>query len=48
MRRAFEYGGFIAAAVLIVFGIGAIFMGWNAQNTVNDSLARSRSWGRPT
>ena len=47
MRRAFEYGGFIAAAVLIVFGIGAIFMGWNAQNTVHDSLAQEQIVGTP-
>ena len=47
MRRAFEYGGFVAAAVLIIFGIGAIFMGWNAQNTVSDTLAQEQIVGTP-
>jgi len=47
MRRAFEYGGFIAAAVLIIFGIGAVFMGWNAHNTVQDTLAQEQIVGTP-
>jgi len=47
MRRAFEYGGFIAAAVLIIFGIGAIAMGWNAHNTVQDTLAQEQIVGTP-
>ena len=45
--RAFEYGGFIAAAVLIIFGIGAVFMGWNAHNTVHDTLAQEQIVGTP-
>src|SRR5690242_8922448 len=47
MRRAFEYGGFIAAAVLIIFGIGAIAMGWSAHNTVHDTLAQEQIVGTP-
>ena len=39
MRKAFEIGGFIAAAVLIVFGVVAIAMGVNGRNTVNNSLS---------
>ena len=43
MRKSFEIGGFIAEAVLIAFGIGAIGMGLNARSTVNNTLSRSRS-----
>src|SRR5215212_9406391 len=42
MRKSFEIGGFIAAAVLIVFGIGAIVMGVNARSTVNSSLSQEQ------
>jgi hypothetical protein len=38
-RKFFEYGGWIAGAVLIVFGIVAITMGVNGRNEVRDSLA---------
>jgi hypothetical protein len=39
MRKALEIGGFIAAAVLISFGIVAVVMGMNGRNTVNSSLS---------
>jgi hypothetical protein len=39
MRKALEIGGFIAAAVLIAFGVAAIVMGVNGRNTVNNSLS---------
>jgi hypothetical protein len=39
MRKALEIGGFVAAAVLIVFGVVAIAMGFNGRNTVNNSLS---------
>ena len=38
MRKALEIGGFVAAAVLIVFGVVAIAMGMNGRSTVQDSL----------
>ena len=38
-RKFFEYGGWIAGAVLIVFGIVAITMGVNGRNEVRSSLA---------
>jgi hypothetical protein len=38
MTRAFKYGGFIAAAVLIVFGAVAIGMGVSGRSTVQNSL----------
>ena len=39
MRKALEIGGFVAAAVLIVFGVVAISMGVNGRHTVSNSLA---------
>jgi hypothetical protein len=38
MRKVFQIGGFVAAAVLIAFGIVAIFMGVNGRHTVNNAL----------
>src|SRR5207245_3888975 len=38
LRKLFEIGGFVAAAVLIAFGIAAIVMGFNGRNTVSSSL----------
>jgi hypothetical protein len=38
MSKTLRYGGFIAAAVLIVFGVVAIVMGVNGRSTVSDSL----------
>jgi hypothetical protein len=38
MTTTFKYGGFIAAAVLIVFGAVAIFMGFDGRSTVKSSL----------
>ena len=43
MRKALEIGGFISAAVLIVFGVVAIAMGVNGRQTVNNSLSTSTS-----
>jgi len=39
MRKALEIGGFIAAAVLVAFGVAAIAMGINGRSTVNNSLS---------
>ena len=47
MRRAFEIGGVIAAAVLIAFGIAAIVMGANGRDTVNSSLKQEQITGTP-
>jgi hypothetical protein len=38
-RKLFEYGGWIAGAVLIAFGVAAIVMGVNGRNEVRDALA---------
>ena len=37
-KRFWEIGGFIAGAVLILFGAAAIYMGVDGRNTVRDSL----------
>ena len=44
-RIALEWGGFVAAAVLIVFGVVAIFMGFNGRSTVSDSLKQEKIVG---
>ena len=46
-RKLFEYGGWIAGAVLIVFGIIAIAMGVNGRNVVRDSLAAQKITATP-
>jgi hypothetical protein len=48
MRKVFEIGGLVAAAVLIVFGVVAIAMGVNGQNTVNSNLKQQQIVGEPT
>jgi len=47
MRKVFEIGGVVAAAVLIAFGIAAIVMGVNGRSTVNDSLKQEKIVGSP-
>lgn len=37
-RKYWEIGGFMAGAVLILFGVVAIFMGVNGYNTTRDSI----------
>ena len=47
MRKFFEIGGLVAAAVLIAFGVTAIVMGVNGRNTVSDSLKLEQIVGSP-
>jgi hypothetical protein len=47
MRKIFEIGGVVAAAVLIAFGIAAIVMGSDGQGTVNSSLKQEQIYGTP-
>jgi hypothetical protein len=47
MRKWFEIGGLVAAAVLIAFGIVAIAMGVNARNTVSSELKQQQIVGTP-
>jgi hypothetical protein len=45
MRKIFEIGGVVAAAVLIAFGIAAIVMGVDGRSTVNSSLKQEQIYG---
>ena len=47
MRKVFEIGGVVAAAVLIAFGIGALIMGFNGRSTVTNSLKQEKIVGTP-
>jgi len=47
MRKFFELGGVVAAAVLIGFGIAAMVMGVNGRNTVHSSLKLEQIVGSP-
>jgi F0F1-type ATP synthase membrane subunit c/vacuolar-type H+-ATPase subunit K len=47
MRKFFEFGGVVAAVVLIAFGITAIAMGVNGRNTVSHSLKQEYIVGSP-
>jgi hypothetical protein len=47
MRKLFEIGGLVAAAVLIAFGIGAIVLGVNGRSTVHNSLKQEYIVGTP-
>ena len=42
MRKPFQIGGIIAGAVLIAFGIAAIYMGVDGRTTVRDSLKQEQ------
>ncbi len=39
-RRVWEIGGFISGAILIVFGVVALYMGVNGYRTVGDELGK--------
>jgi hypothetical protein len=47
MRKFFEIGGVVAAAVLIAFGITSIVVGLNGRDTVQTSLAQEQIVGSP-
>jgi len=47
MRKLFEIGGLVAAAVLIVFGVVAIVMGVNGRSTVASELKQQQIAGTP-
>ena len=47
MRKIFEFGGLIAAVVLIAFGVVTIAMGVSGRNTVSDSLKLEQITGSP-
>jgi hypothetical protein len=45
MRKLFEIGGVVAAAVLIAFGIATVVMGNNGRSTVSNSLKQEQITG---
>jgi len=45
MRKFLEIGGFLAGALLIVFGVAAIVMGVDGRSTVRDSLKQEQIVG---
>jgi hypothetical protein len=47
MRKVFEIGGIVAAAVLVAFGIATIILGVNGRSTVRDSLKLEQIVGSP-
>src|SRR5918995_2602365 len=47
MRKVFEIGGVVAAAILIAFGVATIVMGFNGRSTVRDSLKQEQIVGTP-
>jgi hypothetical protein len=47
MKRFFEIGGFISAAILIIFGVAVIALGANGRSTVNSSLKDEAIVGSP-
>jgi F0F1-type ATP synthase membrane subunit c/vacuolar-type H+-ATPase subunit K len=47
MRKFFEFGGVVAAVVLVAFGITAIAMGVNGRDTVSHSLKQEYIVGSP-
>jgi hypothetical protein len=47
MRKLYEYGGMIASTLLIVFGVGAIVVGFAGRDQVRSDLAREQIVGTP-
>jgi hypothetical protein len=47
MRRYFQYGGYLASAVLILFGAGAIVVGVLGFAEVRDTIAREKITATP-
>jgi len=47
LSTALEWGGIVAGAILIVFGVVAIVMGVNGRSTVNSSLKAEQVVGSP-
>jgi hypothetical protein len=47
MKKVLEIGGFIAGAVLIVFGLAAIVLALQGNSTVNSSLKAEKITGSP-
>ena len=49
MRKVFEIGGIVAAAILVAFGVASIVMGVNGRgDSPRAASSTSRSSARPT
>src|SRR5437588_3138880 len=46
-KRLFEFGGYLAATILVAFGITALVMGVNGRGTVSSSLKQEQITGTP-
>jgi hypothetical protein len=46
-KKVFEFGGYIAAVILIAFGIATVVMGVGGRDTVNSSLKQEQIVGTP-
>src|SRR5215208_5657793 len=47
MSKFFKYGGLVASIVLIAFGVGAIYTGFDGRDRVQTDLAREKIVGTP-
>ena len=47
MKRTLEWGGLAAGAVMIIFGLVTVFMAFQGQSTVKDSLKKEYIVGTP-
>jgi hypothetical protein len=46
-KQMFRWGGYISGAVLLLFGLGALWVGWGGYNTVQDNLKLEGIVGSP-
>ena len=47
MTRLYSYAGIAASIVLIAFGVGSLYMGFDGRDRVRDDLAREQIVGTP-
>jgi hypothetical protein len=47
MNKLFSFAGIAASVILIAFGIGSIYIGFDGRNRVHDDLAREQIVGTP-
>jgi len=47
MRKFFEFGGFVAGALLVIFGVAVIALGLSGRSTVQSNLSQEKIVGSP-
>ena len=47
MRKFFEFGGFVAGTLLVIFGVAVIALGLSGRSTVQSNLSREQIVGSP-